>query len=194
MSDRMTPRQRHECMSNIHSKDTLPEQIVRRELWLRGYRYRLNVRKLPGTPDIVLGKYRTAIFVNGCFWHGHRGCSKYTVPKTNTEFWKEKVVRNKERDIINNQRLEILAWGIITVWECELSKSQLSDTMDRIESEIHTNKAKWEAYNLMRRENRQFALEQAKKRREIAAIVEAELNEQLHMSVKLLKALKQEIY
>ena len=181
----MTPQQRHECMSSIHSKDTRPEQVVRRELWHRGYRFRKCVKILPGTPDIVLPKYRTVIFVNGCFWHGHKECSKYTVPKTNIEFWKEKVARNQERDLINNQRLETIAWNIITVWECELTKARLLDTINRVESEIKANKAKWEAYCIRRKQDRQFALEQARKRKEIAALVEAELNEQFHIPVKI---------
>ena len=103
MPDPLTLQQRHLCMSHIRSKDTSPELKVRRELWRRGYRYRVNVRSLPGTPDIVLGRYRSVIFVNGCFWHGHEGCRKYTVPKSNVEFWKEKVARNRERDLLNNQ-------------------------------------------------------------------------------------------
>lgn len=185
MPDHMTPQQRHECMSSIHSKDTRPEQLVRRELWRRGYRFRKCVKTLPGTPDIVLPKYRTVIFVNGCFWHGHIGCSKYTVPKTNVEFWKEKVARNQERDLVNNQRLETIAWNVITVWECELSKSHFNETMGRIESEIRANKAKWEAYSTRRKQDRQFAFEQAIKRREIAALVEAELREQFHIPVKI---------
>ena len=82
MPDPLTLQQRHLCMSHIRSKDTSPEMKLRRELWRRGYRYRTNVRKLPGTPDIVLGRYRSVIFVNGCFWHGHEGCRKYTVPKS----------------------------------------------------------------------------------------------------------------
>lgn len=89
MPDSLTLQQRHLCMSHIRSKDTSPELKVRRELWRRGYRYRVNVRSLPGTPDIVLGRYRSVIFVNGCFWHGHEGCRKYTVPKSNVEFWDE---------------------------------------------------------------------------------------------------------
>lgn len=174
-------------MSKIHSKDTRPEQAVRRELWHRGYRFRKCVKTLPGTPDIVLPKYRTVIFINGCFWHGHKGCSKYVMPKSNVEFWQEKIHRNQERDLVNNQLLESIAWNVITVWECELTKSLLPETMDRIESEIKANKAKWEAYVTRRRQDRQFALEQARKRREIAALVEAELNEQFHIPVKIRK-------
>ena len=186
-ADKMTPQQRHDCMSLIRSKDTGPEVAVRRELWRRGYRYRLNVRKLPGTPDIVLPRYRTAIFVNGCFWHGHEGCPKYTVPKTNVEFWKDKVARNRERDLLNTQRLETIAWNVITVWECELSKSRLPDTMARLEAEIKANKAKWDTYTARRRQDRQFARAHAAKRREIAALVESELQAQFHIPVKIRK-------
>ena len=187
MPDTLTLQQRHLCMSHIRSKDTSAELKVRRELWRRGYRYRVNVRSLPGTPDIVLGRYRSVIFVNGCFWHGHEGCRKYTVPKSNVEFWKEKVARNRERDLLNNQRLESIAWGVITVWECELDKAHLPDTIDRIEAELKANKAKWVAYSQRRRQDRQFALEQARKRREIAALVAAELSEQLDTPVKFRK-------
>lgn len=187
MPDPLTLQQRHLCMSHIRSKDTNPELKVRRELWRRGYRYRVNVRSLPGTPDIVLGRYRSVIFVNGCFWHGHEGCRKYTVPKTNVEFWTQKVARNRKRDLLNNQRLESIAWGVITVWECELDKAHLPDTIDRVEAELQANKTKWEAYSQRRREDRQFALEQARKRREIAALVAAELSEQLNTPVKFRK-------
>lgn len=121
-------------MASIHSEDTRPEQAVRRELWHRGYRFRKCVRTLPGTPDIVLPKYRTCIFVNGCFWHGHKGCSKFVIPKTRTEFWKNKITRNQERDLVNIQRLESIGWSAITVWECELGKSGIENTMEKIES------------------------------------------------------------
>ncbi len=188
MSDHMTPLQRHKCMSHIRSKDTRPEQAVRRELWRRGYRYRLNVRTLPGTPDIVLPKYRTAIFVNGCFWHGHRDCPKYTVPKSNEDFWKEKVARNRERDALNIQRLESISWNVITVWECELSKALLPTTIDRIEAGIKANKTKLDTYTARRRQDRRFALQQARRRKEIAALVEAELHLRFRIPDKVRKA------
>lgn len=188
MPDHMTPQQRHACMSHIRSKDTRPEQAVRHELWRRGYRYRLNVRKLPGTPDIVLPKYRTVIFVNGCFWHGHRGCTKYTVPKTNIDFWKAKVSRNQERDALNIQRLESISWNVITVWECELAKALLPATIDRIEAEIRANKANLDSYVARRRQDRRFALEQARRRKEIAALVEAELHLPFRIPSKVRKA------
>jgi len=171
-------------MSQIHSKDTGPELIVRKELWRLGFHYRLNVRKLPGTPDIVIGKYRTAIFINGCFWHGHYGCSKSVLPKSNVDFWKDKISRNKERDVLNIQRLEALAWNVITIWECELTKQHLPDTMKRVESELLSDRDKWEAYKSKRKQNRRFAIEQASKHRKILALVETELNSQFHIKVK----------
>ena len=177
MPDRMTPEQRHDCMASIHSEDTRPEQVVRRELWQRGYRFRKCVRTLPGTPDIVLPKYRTCIFVNGCFWHGHKGCSKFVMPKTRTEFWANKIALNQERDLVNIQRLESIGWSAITVWECELSKSGIENTMEKIESMLAENMTKWKEYQAHRRESRIFAIEQARRRREINAIIEAELNE-----------------
>lgn len=185
MPDRMTPEQRHDCMASIHSEDTRPEQAVRRELWHRGYRFRKCVRTLPGTPDIVLPKYRTCIFVNGCFWHGHKGCSKFVMPKTRTEFWVNKIARNQERDLVNIQRLESIGWCAITVWECELGKSSIENTMEKIESMLEENRTKWEAYQAHRRESRKFAIEQARRRREINAIIEAELKERFGIPEKI---------
>lgn len=181
MADTMTESQRHECMSHIRSRDTNPEVVVRRELFRRGFRFRKNMRSLPGTPDIVLPKYRTVIFVNGCFWHGHKGCRLYSIPKTNVKFWTDKIERNRERDLVNIQRLETLGWNIVTVWECQLGKAELIGTMQKIEAEIRANEIKWQAYRARRRQDRQFALEQARKRREIAAMLEAELDEQFHI-------------
>ena len=185
MPDRMTPEQRHDCMASIHSEDTRPEQAVRRELWHRGYRFRKCVRTLPGTPDIVLPKYRTCIFVNGCFWHGHKGCSKFVMPKTRTEFWANKIARNQERDLVNIQRLESIGWSAITVWECELGKSSIENTMEMIESMLEENRTKWEAYQAHRRESRKFAIEQARRRREVNAIIEAELKERFSIPERI---------
>ena len=185
MPDRMTPEQRHDCMASIHSEDTRPEQAVRRELWHRGYRFRKCVRTLPGTPDIVLPKYRTCIFVNGCFWHGHKGCSKFVMPKTRTEFWVNKIARNQERDLVNIQRLESIGWSAITVWECELGKSSIENTMEKIESMLEENRTKWEAYQAHRREIRKFAIEQARRRREVNAIIEAELKERFSIPERI---------
>lgn len=185
MPDRMTPEQRHDCMASIHSEDTRPEQAVRRELWHRGYRFRKCVRTLPGTPDIVLPKYRTCIFVNGCFWHGHKGCSKFVMPKTRTEFWVNKIARNQERDLVNIQRLESIGWSAITVWECELGKSGIENTMEKIESMLEENRTKWEAYQAHRRESRKFAIEQARRRREVNAIIEAELKKRFSIPERI---------
>ena len=120
MTDKLTPLQRHNNMAAIHGKDTKPEMVVRRYLWGHGYRYRLNHPRLPGKPDIVMRKYRTCIFVNGCFWHGHEGCQYYTIPKTNTAFWMAKIKRNQERDVEVQRRLASMGWHSITIWECEL--------------------------------------------------------------------------
>ena len=132
MSDILTNAQRHTCMAAIHGKDTKPEMVVRRWLWGRGYRYRLNHPRLPGKPDIVMRKYRTCIFVNGCFWHGHEGCKYYTIPKTNTEFWVKKVQRNKERDIEVQRRLASMGWHSITIWECELKAKVREKTLESL--------------------------------------------------------------
>ena len=137
--DKLTPQQRHKNMAAIRGKNTKPEMIVRRGLWSRGFRYRLNHRRLPGHPDIVLRKYRTCIFVNGCFWHGHHvelsvmgssTCCK--IPKSNTEFWVAKIRRNKERDKEEQKKLAAMGWHCITVWECELKPSRREETLESI--------------------------------------------------------------
>ena len=125
--DKLSAEQRHKNMAAIHSKDTKPEMIVRKGLWSRGFRYRLNSPKLPGHPDLVLKKYRTSIFVNGCFWHGHEGCCK--IPNTNREFWVAKIKRNQERDIETQKRLAEMGWHCITIWECELKPSKQEQTL-----------------------------------------------------------------
>ena len=133
-------------MAAIKSKDTKPEMIVRHGLWSRGFRYRLNDKRLPGHPDLVLRKYRTCIFVNGCFWHGHhvtesqvhgsgfmvQGSACCKIPKTNREFWVAKIQRNKERDREEQRRLAEMGWHCITVWECELKPSRREETLDSI--------------------------------------------------------------
>ena len=162
-------------MSRIRSRNTSPERAVRHALWHKGYRYRINDKRLPGSPDLVLPKYRTVIFINGCFWHGHRGCTKYVVPKTNEAFWREKIARNIARDELNAQRLDTLAWTVITVWECELGKNT-DATIARIEADLRAAKEKYENYCARRRESREFALQQASRHRELLAQVEAELN------------------
>jgi len=153
MTDKMTPEQRHRCMSHIHSKGTKPEMKVRRWLWSHGYHYRLNVKSVPGKPDIVMRPYRTAIFVNGCFWHGHnvrsdgRGkaedvavsskCCK--IPSTNREFWVEKIRRNRERDRENYRVLQENGWKVIVIWECQLKPAILDHTMREVELLLNEN-------------------------------------------------------
>ena len=138
--DKLSAEQRHKTMASIRGKDTKPEMIVRKGLWSRGFRYRLNSPKLPGHPDLVLRKYRTCIFVNGCFWHGHdvqlnieilkienSKCCK--IPMTNREFWVAKIRRNQERDIEEQKRLAEMGWHCITIWECELKPSKREQTL-----------------------------------------------------------------
>ncbi len=139
MPDVLNPDQRHRNMAAIHSSSTKPELKLRRALWHQGFRYRINDKHLPGRPDLVLPKFRTAIFVHGCFWHGHKDCKYYTVPKTNTEFWMAKVARNKERDQDVWRKLEAKGWNVIIVWECQLKKAVLEDTVNQVAEEIRHN-------------------------------------------------------
>lgn len=133
MSDRLTIQQRHNNMAAIKGKNTKPEVLVRKYLWSHGFRYRLNHPRLPGKPDIVLRKYHTCIFVNGCFWHGHEGCKYFRMPKTNTEFWERKISRNKERDQEEQKQLARMGWHCITVWECELKGERREKTLESLE-------------------------------------------------------------
>jgi len=141
-------------MSRIRSANTTPELKVRKALHGRGLRFRVNVRRLPGTPDIVLAKYRTAIFINGCFWHGHDKCRFYTHPKTNPEFWEAKVFRNKERDALAVARLEAQHWQIITIWECELKKEAFDKTIEGLLATLASNQRKWEDFKAQRKMER----------------------------------------
>ncbi len=147
--DHLTTQQRHRNMAAIRSKGTKPEMIVRRGLWKRGFRYRLNDKRLPGHPDLVLKKYRTCVFVNGCFWHGHElraqndefrmdneeslessACCK--IPKTNREFWVAKIRRNMERDREEQRKLADMGWHCITIWECELKPNRREETLEAL--------------------------------------------------------------
>ena len=136
MADVLTSEQRSRCMAAIKGKDTKPEMIVRKYLFSRGLRYRLHVKKLPGSPDIVLPKYKTVIFVDGCFWHGHEGCRHYRLPKTNTDFWRTKIERNISRDIRTEAELTLLGWSVIRVWECEVRPA--SSRLDPIPQKMLT--------------------------------------------------------
>lgn len=120
MTDIKTPEERSRNMSAIKSNDTKPEMIVRRYLHGLGYRYGLHNKKLPGRPDIVLRRYKTIIFVNGCFWHGHENCKYYRLPKSNTDFWQTKIAQNRVRDERDIKELVQLGWHVIVIWECEL--------------------------------------------------------------------------
>ena len=121
MTDKFSKEKRSEIMSHIRAKDTKPEVALRSALHRMGYRFRKNDKRYSGTPDIYLPKYHTAIFVNGCFWHGHENCKHYKVPKSNTEFWLDKVEKNRERDLRKTSDLESEGITVIIVWECEIS-------------------------------------------------------------------------
>ena len=123
-------------MSRIKGKNTKPEELVRKFLFSQGFRYRKNDARLPGTPDIVLPKYKTVIFVNGCFWHGHSNCKYFVVPKTNTEFWLNKIETNRQRDAKKTSELQSLGWRVIVLWECQLKKNVVDETMQSLVEEI----------------------------------------------------------
>jgi DNA mismatch endonuclease (patch repair protein) len=118
--DTISPEYRSEIMSRVRGKDTKPEMLVRRLVHAAGYRYRLHVRNLPGKPDLVFSARRKVVFINGCFWHRHRNCALARLPKSRTEFWTEKLERNKARDDRNVAALRDLGWDVLTVWECEI--------------------------------------------------------------------------
>lgn len=167
MTDKLTPEQRHKCMSHIRAKDTKPEVIVRKWIWSEGYRYRLYVKGLPGSPDIVMRQYKTVIFINGCFWHGHnlkfrqspvetwRAASNESsavvdygdvvdskccrIPKSRTDFWVQKITRNMQRDYINVMRYKKAGWHVLTVWECQLrGKEQQRQTLMALSNKINS--------------------------------------------------------
>lgn len=127
-------------MSRIRSKDTKPEMLVRRFLHSRGYRYRLHVKDLPGKPDIVLPKYKTVIFIHGCFWHGHEGCKYYVVPKTRTEWWLKKISRNSTNDLNAEASLASSGWKVLKIWECDLKKNALQSTLKALAEFFSTTK------------------------------------------------------
>lgn len=131
MADVHSPETRSFNMSQIKGKNTKPEERVRHYLFSHGFRYRKNVNALPGKPDIVLPKYRTCIFVNGCFWHKHEGCKYFVWPKNNAEFWKKKINDNVERDHRQHNELRVLGWNVIVIWECQLKQS-FEETMNRL--------------------------------------------------------------
>ncbi len=121
-------------MSRIKGKNTKPEMLVRKFLFANGFRYRLNVKTLPGKPDIVLPKYKTVIFVNGCFWHGHEECKYFVLPKTRTEWWLNKIKATKKRDHEAEIELNVLGWKVITIWECELKTDKIQESINSLKN------------------------------------------------------------
>ena len=136
MADVLTREQRKNNMSRICGKNTKPEEMVRKYLFSRGLSYRKNDKKLPGKPDIVLPKYRTIVFVHGCFWHMHEGCRYFVLPSTNTEFWKNKLEGNRERDRKVQNELKDAGWRVLIVWECELKMDRRDETLTNLYNEI----------------------------------------------------------
>jgi DNA mismatch endonuclease (patch repair protein) len=136
MADVHEPAVRSYNMSRIRGKDTKPEILVRKFLFANGFRYRLHVHSLPGKPDIVLPKYRTVIFVHGCFWHGHRGCRYFIVPKTRTAWWVKKIESNRKRDFKNQRHLRQDSWKVITIFECRLQKRHITKTLNKLLDEL----------------------------------------------------------
>ena len=130
--DNRSKEERSKNMSHIPSKNTKPEETVRKYLFSKGFRYRKNVSKLPGKPDIVLPKYKTVVFVNGCFWHGHQDCKWFVRPKTNTEFWNAKFQYNIDRDQRNYKKLEEMGWRVLLIWECEIRHGDAFEAMDNL--------------------------------------------------------------
>ena len=139
MTDVHSPETRSYNMSQIRSKNTKPEERVRKYLFAKGFRYRKNDKRLPGKPDIVLPKYKTVIFVNGCFWHRHEGHKCFKWPSSNIEFWEQKLLRNVERDSENYKSLKDKGWKVIVIWECETKKKELDATMNKVIEEICNN-------------------------------------------------------
>lgn len=141
MADVHNKETRSYNMSRIRSKNTRPELLIRSALFSNGYRYRLHDKRLPGKPDIVLKKYRTVIFVNGCFWHGHKDCKYFVIPKTRTEWWKNKITVNIQNDLEKRTQLINLGWNYIDVFECELKKDKLEYTLTKVYTALKKNQA-----------------------------------------------------
>lgn len=162
-------------MKKVQTASTKPELRLRKALWHLGYRYCANEKHLPGSPDIVLPKYRTVIFVHGCFWHGHKGCKNYTVPKTNTDFWMKKVVRNQERDQEVWRQLEAKGWYVIIVWECQLKNAQIEDTVGDVAAAIQQNGKTYHYLQTARKKARALYNEERRQSKAREAELKAEL-------------------
>lgn len=139
MTDVFSKKKRSEVMSRIRSKNTAPEMVIRRAFHAAGFRFRLHDKRLPGRPDIVLPKHRVAVFVNGCFWHGHKDCKSFRLPKTNRKFWKEKIDSNRKRDDLNFRAIRKAGWKPLVIWECNIRKNA-TKTFHKITNTICPNK------------------------------------------------------
>jgi DNA mismatch endonuclease (patch repair protein) len=139
MADVHSKTTRSYNMSQIKGKNTKPEILVRKYLHAKGFRYKLHDKGLPGKPDLVLPKYNKIIFIHGCFWHAHEGCKYFVIPKTRTEWWKNKIYSNKNRDEENQKRLREEGWKVIQVWECELKSANINQTLKQLADQIKTN-------------------------------------------------------
>ena len=195
MADKLNTQQRHHRMSRIRSKDTKPEILVRKGLHARGFRFRLQDRKLPGRPDIVLPKYGVAIMVNGCFWHGHKGCRYATKPKSNIEFWETKIARNKHRDEVTAAHLEALGWTVIVVWECELrGKEKAEARIQTLAEEIRSAGELKKLTDERRRLSRSTAKREREQMLERQSALEEEIKRLYPISIKLKIESKKENY
>ena len=195
MADKLNTQQRHHCMSRIRGKDTKPEILVRKGLHARGFRFRLQDRKLPGRPDIVLPKYGVAIMVNGCFWHGHKGCRYATKPKSNVEFWEAKIARNKHRDEVTAAHLEALGWTVIVVWECELRGKETAEArIQTLAEEIRSSGELKKQKEDRRKLSRAAAKREREQMLERQAALEDEIKRLYPISIKLKIESKKENY
>jgi DNA mismatch endonuclease, patch repair protein len=136
MADVHSPETRSYNMSQIKGKDTKPEMLVRKYLFAQGFRFRLHDKKLPGKPDIVLPKFKTVIFIHGCFWHGHKDCKYFVVPKTRTDWWLEKIGKNKENDVKAKKALKKLGWRVVEVWECQLRLEPKNSLLKKLVNQL----------------------------------------------------------
>ena len=177
MSDKLSSTQRKYCMSRIRGKNTKPEILVRKGLHARGFRFRLHNKKLPGSPDIVLPKYGVVIMVNGCFWHGHKGCRYATKPKSNVEFWEAKIARNRHRDEVTEAHLHALGWHVITIWECELQgAASVTSRLDALAEEIHKAGVALLERKALYKSNRLETQRKAREMKERQVLLEAEID------------------
>ncbi len=139
MADVFDSKKRSEIMAKIRSVHTFPELVIRKFLFANGFRFRLHNFKLPGRPDITLRKYNTAIFVNGCFWHAHTNCKNFKFPTTRQEYWRPKLLNNKAKDTKNIKKIKKLGWDVIVIWECELERNRIEQTLNKLLARLEKN-------------------------------------------------------